>query len=89
MMELFEHLTDIVGHDEMDLSLFLVPIESDTDVSCSRPIGSDFVVAFECLLEVQSVFFADVFDSKIVHHQREPNWARAILPEAGTSLLCP
>ena len=62
---------------------FVVPVKSDSDVSCSRPIGGDFVVALECLLEVLSVLFTNVFDPKIVHHQRELDRLCVILLEPG------
>ena len=68
---------------------FVVPVESDADVSCSRPVGCDFVVVFEFFLEVQSVFFADIFDPKIVHHERELNWACIMLPESRYVLALP
>jgi len=50
----------------MDLTLDVVPIESDADVAFALPIRGYLVVLLQYLLEVPSVFFTDVFDTKVV-----------------------
>ena len=44
MAELDECLLDIAWHGEMDLSLVVVPIEHDSDVSFACPVFSDVAV---------------------------------------------
>ena len=39
-----EGLLDVVWHGEVDLSLVVIPIERDSDVSFARPVFCDVVV---------------------------------------------
>ena len=66
MVKLLERPRHVPGHGEMDLTLDVVPIESDADVAFALPIRGYLVVLLQYLLEVPSVFFTDVFDTKVV-----------------------
>ena len=64
MFELSEGLGDISWHGEMDLLFFVVPIQSYANVPFALPVLCDFVVLFESVFEVDSVFFSDALYSK-------------------------
>ncbi len=55
----------------MDLVLVVVPIQCYPDVLFACPIACKFVVFFECFLEKLCMFFANVFDAKIIDNQCE------------------
>ncbi len=66
----------------MDLALVVVPIQCYPDVLFSCPIAHKFVVFFECVLEVLCMFFADVFDAKVINKQCELYGSCGMLPKA-------
>ena len=52
----------------MDLSFVIIPIQSDADVSVSGPVIGDFVMLFQCLLQVEGMLLSYVFDSEIIYY---------------------
>ena len=66
----------------MYLAFLVVPIERDANVLLASPVGGYFAVLFECLFEVEGMFFAFVFDTKIVHNQGELDGSSVMLPQS-------
>jgi hypothetical protein len=66
----------------MDLALVVVPIQCYLDVPFSCPITRKFVVFFKCLLEMLCMFFANVFDAKVIDNQCELYGSCVVLPKA-------
>ena len=52
----------------MYLAAFVVPIEGYADVPVSLPVLGYFVMALQCLFEMDGVFFADIFDSEVINY---------------------
>ena len=86
MVELNECLFYIDWHGEVDLSLVIVPIECDSDVSFAHPVFRDVVVESEDFHQVSGVLVAFVFDAKIVNDKSELDWSCLMYPEAGHQL---
>ncbi len=68
MLELFKCLFDVIRHGEVNLSLFAIPVQTYSNVTRARSIACQFVVQYEDLLKMHCMFFADVFDAKVVYH---------------------
>ena len=66
----------------MDLLVLVIPILGDAYVSPSIPFQCDFVVFFEGLFEVECVFFANMFHSKVVDDQCELDSVPFVAPES-------
>ncbi len=64
------------------MALVVVPIQGYPDVSFACPIACKFVVFFECILELLCMFFADVFDTKIIDNQCELYGSCVVLPKS-------
>ncbi len=68
MLELFKCLLDVIRHGEVNLSLLVIPVQSYSNVTHACPIACQFVVQFEDLLKMHCMFFANVFNAKVVYH---------------------
>jgi hypothetical protein len=73
----------------MDLVLVVVPIQCYPDVSFACPIACKFVVFFECVLEMLCMFFADVFDAKIIGSKCELYGSYVVLPKSRYQFALP
>ena len=65
----------------MYISLVVIPVESETKISCAVPIGVTEVVQFEDIEEMVNVILGDVFYAKIVNHKAETDWVSCVCPE--------
>jgi hypothetical protein len=68
MLELFKCFLDVIRHGEVNLSCLVIPVQSYFNVTRARPITCQFVVQFEDLIKMHCMFFANVFDTKVVYH---------------------
>ena len=68
MLELPEGFGNISWHGEVNLSLGVVPVKGDSDVTRASPVCCDLAVFSEDIEEMLQVFFSFVFDTKIDHH---------------------
>jgi hypothetical protein len=68
MLELFQCILDVTRHGEVNLSFLIIPVQSYSNVTRVGPIACQFVVHFEDLLKMHCVFFANVFNAKVVYH---------------------
>ena len=66
----------------MHLAFRVVPVKVYADVSVTSPIGAEGVVRFNHSLEVYRVLLADILDSKIIHHEGEPERVPIMHPQA-------
>ncbi len=82
VLKLFQSFLHIVWHGLMDLALVVVPIQCYPNVSFSCPIVHRFVVFFECVLEMLCMFFANVFDAKVINNQCELYGSCVVLPKS-------
>ncbi len=64
------------------MALVVVPIQCYPDVLFACPIACKFVVFFECILEMLCMFFANVFDAKIIDNQCELYGSCVVLPKS-------
>ncbi len=62
--------------------LVVVPIQCYPNVLFACPIARKFVVFFECILEMLCMFFANVFDAKIINNQCELYGSCVTLPKS-------
>ena len=61
-----EELADVAFHGESAGAVFVVPFKINTCVFFPLPVSSDHVVFLQCVKEMLCVFFADIFDAKII-----------------------
>ena len=66
----------------MDFLLVVVKIEGDAAVFFARPIFVDHVILLKDADEVVGVFFAHVFDPKIVDDEAETYWLPGVHPKS-------
>ncbi len=71
------------------MALVVVPIQCYPDVWFACPIACKFVVFFKCVLEILWMFFANVFDAKIVDNQCELYGSCVMLPKSRYQLALP
>jgi hypothetical protein len=64
------------------MMLVVVPIQCYPDVLFACPIARKFLVFFEWILEMLCMFFADVFDAKIIDNQCELYGSCDVLPKS-------
>ena len=68
MLELFERPLNVPRHGEMYLLSLVVPVQYDAYVPLSVPFSGDCVVLLQSLFEMQSVLFAHIFYTKVIHY---------------------
>jgi hypothetical protein len=74
---------NVAGHWEINVVLFIVPVECEADVMVASPILGTFVFLVNDGNEVVNVLFASVSDAKIVNDQGEHEAALEMYPRAG------
>ena len=84
VLEFVECIRDVAGHAERACVLVIIPVQVDTTESFASPINVDLLVmVVEALDEMVSMFFADVFNAKVVHDEAKTDGAPFVAPEAG------
>ena len=68
VFEMLEHVFHIFGHVHVDGAVLVVPSQVDAAKLFSFPVDGDGVFISEGLDQMFGIFFADVFNSKVVHH---------------------
>ncbi len=64
------------------MALAVVPIQGYPNVLFACSIACKFVVFFKCILEMLCMFFANVFDAKIIDNQCELYGSCVMLPKS-------
>lgn len=67
----------------MNLSIGVVPVESDANVTRSSPICTALVMRLKDSFEVECMLFSNVFDTKVVHDKCKSNGSCYVRPETG------
>ena len=67
VFEALQCVAHIVGHVHVDGSVLVVPSEVDAAELFAFPVRCDGVFLSQCLEQMFGIFFADVFNSKVVH----------------------
>ncbi len=75
-----EGILDVAWHGKMYLLLFVVPVECEYKVSCSFPVGVNFVVLLEDAHKMVNIVFVDVLHAKIVDNEGEADGVPVKLP---------
>ncbi len=89
MLKLFQSFLHVVWHGRMNLALVVVPIQCYLDVLFACPIACKFVVFFKCVLEMLCMFFAAVFDAKIINNQCELYGSCVVFPKSRYQFALP
>jgi hypothetical protein len=71
------------------VGLVVVLIQCYPNVSFACPITCKFVVFFECVLKMLCMFFANVFDAKIIGNQCELYGSCVVLPKSWHQFALP
>jgi hypothetical protein len=58
---------DVAGHAEMDVSFFIVPVESQSEIASAFPICVTSVILLEDFEEVFDIVLVDIFYPKVVN----------------------
>jgi hypothetical protein len=64
----------------MDLFAFVVPVQGNTNILISRPVIGYFVVLFQSIREVESMFLTNIFVTKIINYKGELDRPLIMLP---------
>ena len=62
-----EELPDVVLYGDLAGTVFVVPLEINACVFLPLSVGSDRVFFLKCGEEMLCVFFANIFDAKIIN----------------------
>ena len=64
------------------MSTLVIPIEGNADVSITVPFCSNALIVFQRRLEMEGMFFANIFHAEIVDDEGELYWSPFVLPKA-------
>ncbi len=73
----------------MDVVLVVVTIQCYPDVLFACPIACKFVVFFKCILVILCMFFAKVFNAKIIDNQCDLYESCVMLPKSRYQFALP
>ena len=73
---------DVPLHGEVHLSTLVILIEGNADVSLTVPFCSNAVLVFQRRLEIEGMFFADIFYAEILDNKGDLDWSPFVLPKA-------
>ena len=66
VFELLEGIDDVVWHGDVDIAFFVVPFELEAAEGGAFPVLCDFILESKGVAKVFSMFFAHIFDAKVV-----------------------
>jgi hypothetical protein len=84
MLVFLQLFDDVTPHGNVEGACVLIPLEADTTVEIAIPILCEFIFFLYAPDEVVYVFLTRIFDTEIVHDEREGEWVSYVLPEAGS-----
>ena len=83
-MKFVEGLLDVAGHTEVACAIGIIPVELDATEAFAGPVDFNiFIMVAEALDEMVGMFFANVFDAKIVDDKAEGDQLPLVVPESG------
>ena len=71
ILELVEGFLNVCGHGDVTSTFLVVPIKGETTIEGASLVDGDSIQHLEILDEMLRIFFADVFDTKVVNHEGE------------------
>ncbi len=80
MAETDEGVFDVHRHGEMHLALGIVPIECESEVLRSFPVGVHCVILFQYAHEMLNVVLVNVLHAKVIDDECETDGAPVVLP---------
>ena len=81
MLGLVQRFLKVIGHGNVASRSRLIPMNVETIEQGAGPIHGDGVLFLEGLDQVVSIFFAGIFDAKVVNDKGEGDVTRRMLPE--------
>ena len=87
VLETFETIFDVFWHREMHLLAWIIPLDGESTVSFSFFFDQALIIFLDPLQEVLGVLLTDVFDSKVINHQRKDDVAGDVTKETGGGSL--
>jgi hypothetical protein len=84
MLVFLQLFDDVTRHGNVEGACVVIPLEADAAVEIAVPILCEFIFFLYSPNEVVYVFLTHIFDTNIIHDEREGDWARYVLPEAGS-----
>jgi hypothetical protein len=66
MVVTLKEFFDVAWHGDVDVFVFVVPLEGDTTVQFAFPIDVQGVMFLEGIEKVVGMFFANIFNAKII-----------------------
>jgi hypothetical protein len=82
MLDAMECFGDVTRHGELHGAIDVVPIEGETTVFGSCPIGGDGVLGLEAVQEMLGMLPTHVFDTEVVHDQAKDDRAGVMAKQA-------
>ena len=79
-VEFEEAFFNVPRHWKRNGAVGVIPFDLNATKGSSCPISFYLVVGFEWLSKVDSMFFTDLFDSKVIDDKRKYNRAGLVLP---------
>ena len=67
VLEALQVFADGVGHGDVDVVFWVVPIDGKSAVIAARWVDGDGVILPECIEEVGGVVGGEQFDSKVIY----------------------
>ena len=71
MLEAVQDVWDVGGHGEINCASSTVPVDGDSTMKISCPVGGQCVVFAQGCFQVLSVFLSNVFDAKVINNKGE------------------
>ena len=81
VLGLVQRFLKVIGHGNVASRSRLIPMNVETIEQGAGPIHGDGVLFLEGLDQVVSIFFAGIFDAKVVNDKGEGDVTRRMLPE--------
>ena len=66
----------------MHPSSLVIPIKSNTNVTCAFPLCCDGVIFFQCVLQMLCMFFSHILYPKVIHYQCELHRPPFVFPKS-------
>ena len=83
MLKMLSGLVAVSWHGDMDLLVWVVPCDGESQVAFPLPVMRCDVVHVECLKEVFGMFDANVIHSKVIHTEWKDDGSPVMLPKTG------
>ena len=82
VLEALQVFVDVVGHGDVDVVLWVVPIYGQSEVLATKWVDSDGLMLLECINEVGGVGGGKEFDAKVVYIKGEGGGKGGMCPKS-------